>query len=176
MNAENPFNTRAYLDSQLHYYQQQQEEIKLHQEHKAMHADAVMSELHEAHEAMAFNAGLTREQLSRVLKQYGVVAYAMLEYLWRGKAETPEEAHALMMQEAGDEAGKQLVDPYRQAMESKFPYNSSVGHELQRMDRQRKRKRRGWGKKDVQGLFTYMTWKRQWQKELDTQFEAMTKE
>lgn len=173
---QNPFDTPAYLHRELARLiaEYDVEEQRILQKLQPTHDTATFSEIHTELEAMAFNADLTFQQLQEVFQTYGSDAPAILECLTQDKAHTPEEAHALLMKQAGDEAGKQLVDPIRKAMDARFKQpKSPAEHKLREMDRHGVRKWHHKGKRDVTRMYEGWRQQQDWQKKDDAAFQRM---
>lgn len=79
-----------------------------------VHADATLAEMEEELHALAFGAGITREELGHLLER-GDIGTEVLNVLTRGDATTIEEAIRLIYTQAGDEIGKKFVDPLTRA-------------------------------------------------------------
>lgn len=77
-------------------------------------ADATLDEMQEELGALAFGAGITREELGQLLER-GDLGAQVLNVLTRGEASTVEEAVRILYQQVGHEIGKSFVDPLTRA-------------------------------------------------------------
>lgn len=68
--------------------------------------DRVQSDIHEETAAWEFLTGLTRDQWSTLLEEYGDLGVEIADVLACGDADSVEEARALLYRRAGDEAGE----------------------------------------------------------------------
>lgn len=81
-------------------------------------AEATLDEIQEELRGLAFNAGISSEDFGPLIER-GNLGTEVLDVLTRGEANSVEEAVRLLYQQAGNEAGKMLVDPYSAAFDKK---------------------------------------------------------
>ncbi len=77
-------------------------------------ADATLDEVQEELNALAFGAGITREELGKLFER-GNLGTQVLTVLTRGEASTAEEAIRYLYEQGGNEIGKNFVDPLTRA-------------------------------------------------------------
>lgn len=77
-------------------------------------AEATLDEIQEELRALAFNAGISPEDLGPLIER-GNLGTEVLDVLTRGEASSVEEAIARIYQQAGNEIGKSYVDPLTKA-------------------------------------------------------------
>lgn len=113
-------------------------------------ADARLDGVREYNDAMAYASGLTRREYDDLLREHGIYGtQALIALRENPNLRTVKEALAFVHREAGDEAGRELVDPVGGQMNKKFPPRAYIDAVRKEYNAKHPRRKKQKGKGDV---------------------------